>query len=499
MGGGASPTAPPSCSAPALLPAPSVDAEGGAGARRTAPPPLPIPYPTPPAVPSLSREVRATLALAVPIVLVQLAQMSMSFVDVVMVGRLGTEALAAVVLGSTTYVTVSLLCIGVLVAVQPTVAQAVGAGDTAGAGRGARQGLWLATALGVPLTVALGYTEPVLLWTGQDPGTSALAGAYLDAIRWGVVPNLWFTALRGLAEGDGRPRPVLVVTLLGVAANAGLNYLLMFGGWGLPALGLVGTGWSSAVTTAVMTVALALYVRRGPLARFEVFADFRRPDPAALRELFALGWPIGVGFGLEAGLFTAATLFVGRLPDAEAALAAHQVALNAASVAFMVPLGIGMAGGVRVGQAAGAGDARGAARAGWTATGLGAAFMACSALLFWLRPGWVVWVYAGSAPDPTVAALAASLLGIAAVFQLFDGVQAAVSGSLRGLKDTRVPMLISAASYWGLGLTTAVGLGVGAGWGAPGLWWGLTLGLAAAAVALSVRFARLTRSRTALA
>ncbi|MDT7855936.1 MATE family efflux transporter [Rubrivirga sp. S365] len=449
--------------------------------------------------PALGREVRATLALAVPIVLVQLAQMSMSFIDVVMVGRLGTEALAAVVLASTTYVTASLVCVGVLVAVQPTVAQAVGAGDDAAAARGARQGLWLATILGVPFAIGLGFVEPVLVWTGQDPDTSALAGAYLRAIRWGFVPNLWFTALRGLAEGDGRPRAVLGVTLLGVAVNVPLNYALMFGALGLPALGLVGTGWGSAVSTTVMTAALAVYVRRGPLARFGVLADFRRPDVGALRELFALGWPIGVGFGMESGLFTAATLLVGRLPDPETALAAHQVALNAASVAFMVPLGIGMAGGIRVGQAVGAGDERAAARAGWTSAGLGAAFMACSALLFWLRPDLVVAVYAGPSPDPVVAALAASLLSVAAVFQLFDGVQAAVAGALRGLKDTRVPMLISAGAYWGVGLTTGVVLGVGAGWGARGLWWGLTLGLAAAAVALSARFARLTRVRPALA
>ncbi|WP_420456482.1 MATE family efflux transporter [Rubrivirga sp.] len=438
-------------------------------------------------------EVRATLALAVPLVLVQLSQMSMSFVDVMMVGRLGTEALAAIVLGSTTFFTLALVCVGVLVAVQPTVAQAVGAGDEAAAGRGARQGLWLALILGVPFTVALGFAEPVLLATGQAPETAALAADYLGAIRWGFVPNLLFTALRGLCEGDARPRPVLAVTLIGVAANAALNYGLMFGAWGLPALGVVGTGWSSALTMTVMFVALAVYVRTGPLARFQVFAGLRRPDPEALGALFRLGWPIGVGFGLEAGLFTAATLLVGRLPDHEVALAAHQIALNAASVTFMVPLGIGMAGGIRVGQAAGAGDLDGAARAGWTATVLGAAFMVVSALVFWLRPDVVVWIYAGADPQAEVAALAATLLGIAAVFQLFDGVQASVAGALRGLKDTRAPMLIAAVSYWGVGLTVGGALGLAAGGGAPGLWWGLTLGLATAAVGLSLRFARQTR------
>ena len=441
----------------------------------------------------LGAEVRATLALAVPIVLAQLAQMSMGFVDVAMVGRLGTEALAAIVLGSTTYFTASLVGVGVLVAVQPLVAQAVGAGETDRAGRAARQGLWLGLILGVPATVALGFAEPALLALGQAPDTAALAADYVDAIRWGFVPNLWFTALRALSEGDGRPAPVLAVTLVGVAFNVGLNYVLMFGALGAPALGVVGTGWSSTVTITVMCAVLAVYARRGPLARFRVFADLRRPDPAALGELFRLGWPIGVGFGLEAGLFTAATLLVGRLADPVLALAAHQIALNAASVAFMVPLGIGMAGGIRVGQAAGAGDLAGAARAGWTATALGAAFMACSALVFWLAPQAVVWIYAGSAPDPAVAALAATLLGIAAVFQLFDGVQASVAGALRGLKDTRVPMLIAAVAYWGVGLSVGAGLGLGAGWGAPGLWWGLTIGLAVASVLMSLRFRALTR------
>ena len=444
----------------------------------------------------LAREVRATLALAAPIVLAQLAQMSMSFVDVVMVGRLGTEAMAAIVLGSTVYFTLALVCVGVLVAVQPTVAQAVGAGDDALAGRGARQGLWLATLLGVPFTLALGYAEPALAATGQDAATAALAADYIGAIRWGFVPNLWFTALRGLCEGDGRPQPVLAVTLVGVAANAALNWVLMFGALGAPALGLVGTGWSSAITISVMFVALALVVRRGALARFRVFAGLRRPDPEALGSLFRLGWPIGVGFGLEAGLFTAATLLAGRLPDHETALAAHQIALNAASVTFMVPLGIGMAAGVRVGQAAGAGDLDGAARAGWTAAGLGAAFMAVAALVFWLAPGAVVWVYAGRGADASVAALAASLLGVAAVFQLFDGVQATVAGALRGLKDTRVPMLIAAGAYWGVGLGVAAVAGLRLGGGAPGLWWGLTLGLAVAAVGLSARFAWRTRPAT---
>ena len=440
----------------------------------------------------LRREVSATVRLAVPIVGAQLAQMSMSFVDVVMVGRLGTSALAAAVLGSTTFFTLALVCIGVILAVNPTVAQAIGAGDEDEASVATRQGLWLALILGAPLTLALGWSEEALLALGQEPETAALAGDYLRAIRWGMVPNLAFAALRGFYEGTGRARPVLLATLIGVGVNVVANDLLMYGRWGLPALGLEGTGWSSSIVMLTLAASLMLGVRYTSLRRFRVLAGLRRPDPAMLRTLVALGLPIGATLGLEAGLFTVGTLLVGLF--GETALAAHQIALNAASFTFMVPLGIGMASTVRVGQLVGAGDVDGARRAGFVAVALGAAFMAFAALFLWLRPEWIISVYAGADPDPAMASLATTLLGIAAVFQLVDGVQATAGGALRGLKDTRVPMLIGAVAYWGVGMGTGAALAFGAGWGSRGLWWGLTAGLATAAVLLVARFAR--RSRT---
>ncbi len=192
---------------------------------------------------AVRRELLATAALAAPLVLTQLTQMSMSFIDVVMVGRLGTAAMAAAVIGSTVYMTAMMVCLGVVVAVQPVVAQATGAGDRAAASRAVRQGLWLSVLLGAPFVVLLGHTEPLLRALGQAPETAETAARYLAAIRWGFVPNLWFTALRGLSEGIGRPRPVLAVTLLGVAMNAGLNAVLIFGLFGAPAMGLVGAGW----------------------------------------------------------------------------------------------------------------------------------------------------------------------------------------------------------------------------------------------------------------
>lgn len=440
------------------------------------------------------RETARTLGLAVPIVGAQVAQMSMSFVDVVMVGRLGTSALAAAVLGSTTFFFLALVCIGVIMAVNPTVSQAIGAGDEEEAARATRQGLWLSLILGVPLTLALGWAEEGLLLVGQAPDTAALAGDYLRAIRWGLVPNLAFAAFRGFYEGTGRARPVLVATLIGVVVNVAMNDLLMYGRWGLPALGLEGTGWSSAIVMLVMGSSMAVGIRLSPsLRRFGVLTGLRRPDPAMLGSLVRLGAPIGATLGLEAGLFTVGTLLVGLF--GETALAAHQIALNAASFTFMVPLGIGMASTVRVGHEIGAGNEEGARRAGFVAVGLGTTFMAFAALFLWLRPEWIIAIYAGTSPDPEMASLAASLLGIAAVFQLVDGIQATSSGALRGLKDTRVPMIIGAIAYWGVGMGTGATLAFGFDWGSRGLWWGLTAGLAAAAVLLVGRFARRTAHR----
>ncbi|MDX1532508.1 MAG: MATE family efflux transporter, partial [Rhodothermales bacterium] len=409
-------------------------------------------------------EIRATAALAAPLALTQLTQIAMSFVDVVMIGRLGEEALAAGVLGTTVFFTLFLVCMGVILAVSPMVAQAVGAGDRAGVGRAVRQGLWLATLLGLPLMAVLSQTERLLLLAGQEAAVSALAGGYVQAILWGTLPNLWFTALRGFAEGVARPRPILLVTVAAAGLNAGLNYVLMYGKLGLPALGLVGCGISSAVVMWAMFGLLLLFIRTDRDFRsWGAFATLRRPDPEALRGLFRLGWPIGVGFGLEAGLFTTATLLTGWVGTA--ALAAHQIALNAASITFMVPLGVALATTVRVGQAAGRGDRSGAERAGWAGVAVGLLFMLFAALLFWLRPGWVVWVYTGEADAPGVAEVAVGLLGIAAVFQLLDGLQVTAGGALRGLKDTRSPMVVGAVAYWGVGVTAAYGLAFGLGLG----------------------------------
>ena len=447
---------------------------------------------------TLGREAGATLRLAGPVVAAQLAQTSMSFVDTVMVGRLGSEALAGVALGHTLFFFVVIWSMGVMMAVGPMVSQAVGAGETEPIERTARPGLWLAVGLAVPAVVLLYNIAPVLRWLGQEEVAVQGASAYLQAIVWGILPFLWFFVLRNLAEGVGRPLPVTLIALAGVGLNVCANYVLMFGHLGFPALGLVGTGWASTTVFWFLFVVLALFVRfRPPFRAYRVFAHLGRPDPRYFRELFRIGWPIGVTLGVESGLFATTAVLMGLLGTT--ALAAHQVALQCAAFTFMVPLGIGIATSVRVGQAVGRRDPAGVRWAGLTGIGLAAAFMLGAALLFWTLPRSIVGLYIDvDAPaNAEVVHLAVTLLGIAAVFQLFDGTQVAASGALRGLKDTRVPMLVCFVSYWLIGLSGGVALGFGADWGPPGLWWGLVLGLTAAATLLFARFLRLSHRRAA--
>ena len=441
--------------------------------------------------PALYHELRATLRLAGPVVAAQLAHISMSFVDTVMVGRLGPEALAGVALGNTVFFFFAIMGMGMVRAVGPLVSQAVGADTPAEVGRSVRQGLWLAGGLGVAILLILSTIEPVLRWTGQEPTAIDGATAYLDAIRWGVLPFLGFAALRSFVEGLSRPLPVTIIAFIGVGVNIGANELLMFGYWGLPALGLAGTGWASTIVFSALFGLLALFVHRTePFSTHKVFGRLGEPDLDTLRELVWVGAPMGASRGVESSLFMATTVMMGTLGTT--ALAAHQVALQCAAFAFMVPLGIGMAGTVRVGQAAGAQDEAGARRAGGVAMGLATLFMAGTAVLFWTLPRPLVGLYLDLANpgNAEVVALAVQLLGVAAVFQLFDGLQVAAHGALQGLKDTRVPMAIAVATYWGIGLVTGYLWGVRGGGGPEALWWGLVTGLAAASVLLLARFHR---------
>lgn len=433
------------------------------------------------------------LTLAGPVVITQLAYISLGFVDTVMVGRLGPDSLAAVALGNTMFYTATIFCMGVVMAVGPMVSQAFGAGDDDPIGRSVRQGMWLAAALTIPAFLFVWNAAPILRLLGQSEPTIESAAAYLKAISWGVFPFLGFSALRGFNEAVSNPRPVTAIALVGLVMNIGANYVLMFGKLGFPAMGLVGTGWASTVVFWTIFLGLVLYsVAKKSYSQYRIFSKLGRPDPHYFKELFRIGWPIGASMGVEMSLFMIAVMMMGWIGTAQ--LAAHQVAIQCAAFTFMVPLGIGMASSVRVGQAMGANDRDGVVRAGFVGIGLSVAFMTAAAILFWAAPRSVISLYLdlGSPDNAPVIDIAVTLLGIAAVFQVFDGVQVSAMGALRGLKDTKTPMMLAMVSYWPVGLSAAYGLAFVLDLAEVGLWWGLVLGLGSAAILLTIRFFRQT-------
>ncbi len=448
---------------------------------------------TPPQ-PPLRLEVWRTVALALPLILAQLAQVSMGLIDTLMVGRVSGSALAGIALGGNIFFFALIIGIGVMGAVAPTVSQAFGAGELELASRATRQSFYVALLLTLPAFVLFWQAEPLLLRMGQEPQNAELAGAWLRAICWGYLPSLWFSGLRGLLEGLSRPRPIMYIAFLGVGLNVVVNYTLIFGHFGFPALGAVGTGWASAFVYWVMVLVAALYVRRA-LPDLGIFSSFPRPELPVLRNLVAIGLPIGLMSGFESGLFSVTAILMGTFGTV--ALAAHQIAIQTASFTFMIPLGLAAATAVRVGQAAGRRDAFAARRAGWIGIALSVAFMACSALAYWLVPERIAafFLEAEKPENGPIIRMAVQFFAFVAAFQIFDGLQVSAAGALRGFKDTRVPMLISLLSYWGIGLLSGTFFAFGLGLGPRGLWSGLVLGLVSASLLLVVRFRRFGRLR----
>jgi MATE family multidrug resistance protein len=439
-------------------------------------------------------EIRYLAVLAAPLVLAQMAQMSMGFVDTLMVGRLGQAELAGIALGSTVFFFVLTVFMGVVLAVGPMVAQAQGADDRAAVGRAVRQGLWLSLGLSVLAVALFWQASPLLAALGQERDTVARAAAYLKAMAWGFPAAIGFTVLRSFLEGIARPKAIMVIAFFGVGLNILANHALMFGRWGFPELGLVGTGYASAIVYWTM-FALGVFYIQLRLSSWRLFATLRRPDPATMREIVAIGLPIGLTLGFETGLFSATALLMGLL--GQVPLAAHQIAIQTAAFTFMIPLGMSIAISVRVGQAAGRRDLAAVRRSAAVGIALSLAVMVATALAFWLAPRPIVGLYL-DLNDPAnleVAALAVTFLGFAAMFQLFDGLQVSALGALRGLKDTRWPMVITLFAYWFVGLGSGVVLAFGLELGGRGLWLGLVLGLAAAGVLLLARLRWRTTSR----
>ena len=440
-------------------------------------------------------EIRATLTLAWPLVLTNLSQMALSITDALFLGWVGTNELAASTLGANLFWAAMAPVFGLALAAAPMCAQTRGRGRgfVRGMRRDVRATLWACALATPPVWLLIWHTDAVLVWMRQDPALAALAGDYVRAMMWGVPAFCAFIALRGFLSAEGRPGAALAIAAVGVALNVPLNYWLVFGGLGVPPLGVVGAGLASALCNYVMLLGLlALIARDRRLRRFRLLGRFWRFDAARLREVAVIGLPIAGAMALEIAVSSTAALAMGWMGAVP--VAAHAIALQVASLTFMVPWGVGSAATSRVGLMTGAGRPRAAARAGHVALALGAGVMAVSALVMLTVPGPIVWLFLDARNEGAAetAALAATLLGVAGLFQLADGVQSVAAGALRGLKDTAVPMVMAGIGYWIVGLPLGLALAFPAGLGPLGIWIGLAAGLFLVAALLLHRWMKLS-------
>jgi MATE family multidrug resistance protein len=442
-------------------------------------------------------EARALLRLAWPLAVTQLSQMAVMTTDVVMLGRLGKHALAAAAIGNTVFYFNWLIGIGPVSALAPMIAQARGARKNADAEvrRIARMGLWSIVLLAPPLMLILLFGRQILLLAHQEPSLAAGAGVFVSFLAIGLPFSLIYQGLRNISTALGRPTSALWVMAATIAFNAGGDYALIFGHFGLPKLGLMGAGLATSSSFVFSALAMASVMALTPaLRRQRLLRRFHRWDVAKLAETFRLGLPIGLTMMFEAMMFNVMTLVMGAF--GANALAAHQVALNVASITFMVPLGVAMAATVRVGLAAGAEDWPGVRRAGFTAMGMAAAFISLCGLIMATCGRQIAGLYfsSGSADDQAVIALAAVFLRVGAAFQVFDALQVVGALCLRGLKDARAPMALAAASYWLAGAPMSLFLAFVLHLQGLGIWIGLAFGLFVAAVSMVSRFNWLSRA-----
>jgi MATE family multidrug resistance protein len=436
------------------------------------------------------REAAGILALGGPLIVHNLAMEGMQFTDVLMSGRLSAKALAAVAVGGSLWMPVFLFVMGVLMALNPIVAQLYGAGRNKAIGRYAGQAFWLSQALAWSCLLLLRHAAPFLHALGIEPEIVPIAAGYLKAIAWGLPGAALYHVLRFITEGIGHTRPMLFIALAGLAVNIAADYAFIYGAWGLPRLGAVGCGFATALVLWLMSAGLLVYMLgRARYRKFALFSAFKPPIRALQWELIGLGGPIAIAMVMEVGLFAAVSLIMGGLGTD--IVAAHQIAANFAAMMFMVPLGLSNAISVREGQALGR-DAPGDARmVGLVGIGLCIGFMAVSAIFMRLAPGLIAGWYTD---NPQVRHIAVQLLGMAAIFQLSDGFQVSGAGALRGFKDTRTPMLMTVFAYWLVGFPLAYLLGVHWQLGPRLVWAGLIAGLTMAALLLNLRFLKISRT-----
>ncbi len=421
----------------------------------------------------LRTELRPMWSLAWPLAVAELGWMLQGLIDLVMAGPLGAAAIGGGTLANMLFYPIAICGTGVLLGMDTLVSQSFGAEDPLDCRKSLINGVWVALGLTPPLVLIMFALIPLMHALGTNPRALAEFEPYLKALIWSIVPLLLYSALRRYLQAVDLVKPVTFCLLTANLVNVLGNWVLMYGHWGAPAMGLEGSGWSTAIARVYMAAVLAIAIARHERATGRLLAKASwRPDFARIRRLVGLGMPAAGQIGIEGGVFAVATVLCARLD--EVALAAHSIAVNVVSTTFMVPLGISSAAAVRVGHAVGRRDARGVALSGWTAVLLGALFMGSAAVALWLIPRAIVRIFSS---DDAVIASGAVLLEICAAFQLFDGFQVVTTGALRGLGDTRSPMLAHLAGYWAIGLPIGYALCFHYRWGAAGIWAGLSLAL----------------------
>ena len=442
------------------------------------------------ASPSLARQARRSLTLAFPIILAQLASVANGIATTVMIGRLGGDALAAGGLGLSIFTTFQIIAFGLLSSVGVTVAHALGAGRPQEVGAYVESGLRLSL-LATPPTMLLVWLAPqALALLGVQPSVIAAATPFLRVLTASVLPALWLSTLRYFLMAIGRPGAATLVAIAGVGFTVVFNELLIFGHFGLPALGLVGAGWATLLANLAMLLLTALVIQLHPgWRRYRIWRPAVR-IAGSFRELIDLSWPAAIAVGFESLFFSMMTTLAAHFTAPE--LAGHTIALNCCYVTFMFALGVSQATLVRIAEAAGARDFLAVRRIALAGVGLGLVGMGAQALVFVAMPQRIVswFVDLGDSANQPVLLAALPLLAIAALFQLFDGTQAIASGALRGLRDTRGPMTIAIIAYWPVGFGAALLLAFGLGLRVQGLWWGMALGLSTAACLMSLRLLR---------
>ncbi|MBL4916415.1 MATE family efflux transporter [Szabonella alba] len=440
---------------------------------------------------SYAAHAKATLALGLPLIGSHLAQMMLHVTDTVMLGWYGVTELASVVLGASMFFIVFILGSGFAQAVMPMVAQALGRGEEVQVRRDTRMGLWLSILFGVLCYPVFWWSEALLLALGQKPDVSLLAQDYMRIAGLGMIPALLVMTLKSYLSALERTQVVLWITLAAVGLNVLINWMLIFGNWGAPELGVRGAAIASVLVQLASFLGLALYAHLLPaLRRFLLFQRFWRPDWQAFGQVFRLGWPIGLTGLAEGSLFQASALMMGWIGTME--LAAHGIALEVTALAFMVHMGLSNAATIRIGRAAGRNDARHLRDAAKVAMGLSFLFGLSMVALFLTLPAAIVALFLdlNDPQAPAIIAFGTLLLALSALFQMVDAAQVMALGFLRGIHDTRVPMWLASISYWMVGIPVSYVLAFPLGLGGAGLWLGLTVGLTVAAVLLMARFWR---------